>query len=427
MAGDFVELLDAVDRAVVASRGVVAAEATARAGAAAADLRRRRGFQGQTLVLGLAGGTGTGKSSLLNAIAREPVASVSRLRPHTERPLAWVPAERGPGLIGLLDALGVSERVPQTRWPGLALVDLPDVDSVAARHRRIVEELIPQIDGVIWVFDPSKYADPSLHEEFLEPLSDYRDQFLFVLNKIDTLDAGAEATIMADLRRLLGEDGYRQPRVFPIAADPLSGEPRGIGPLEAHLQEELDAKRIAVSKWLIDIARELRRLGHEAGVWDGASVGLRERWARDREAALGAILQSQGRGGRSDAVCRLEDLVAMIAVEAGPRAGARIETLFPEGEVERALDEAEQATALALESSRRRKKAMRAAQSAGRRVLDQRIGRPLRAELESRARFGAVLAEAGLTAAALQEGTTPLPTVGEPATSSTRAEQPDPV
>lgn len=399
---DVVELLDAVDRAVAAAVGVVSEESAARAAARAAELRRRRGFQGQTLVLAIAGGTGTGKSSLLNAIAREPVASVSRIRPHTDRPLAWVPAGPSPGLDDLFGDLGIMDSVPQTRWPDLALIDLPDMDSIADQHRRTVEDLIPRVDGVMWVLDPSKYGDPTLHSGFLRPLEEYRDQFVFVLNKIDTLGPSQRATVAEDVRRRLVADGYPDPHLFLTAVAPTTGVTEGLSELEAYLATLLETKRTAVSKWLIDIGRELRALGEEAGVWAGASVDLHARWTRDRDAAVAGILPGRGPGSRSDALCRLEDLVAMVAVEVGPRIGSTIRDRFPEGAVETVLDAAARDAAQAAAGTRRKRRSTEAAMNAARAELDQQIGDPLRVVLGGRARFGATLAEAGVGVAEVE-------------------------
>ena len=54
------------------------------------------GFPGDAYVLALVGGTGVGKSSLLNALAGGDVSPASARRPTTSEPIAWVPrTERG--------------------------------------------------------------------------------------------------------------------------------------------------------------------------------------------------------------------------------------------------------------------------------------------------------------------------------------------
>jgi GTP-binding protein EngB required for normal cell division len=399
---DVIELLDTVDLAVARASGVVSDEVVDRASLRTDQLRKRRGFQGKTLVLALAGGTGTGKSSLLNAIAGSAVASVSSLRPHTDRPLAWIPAPRSPGLEELLDDLGITDRVSQSRRPGLALIDLPDMDSVAAWHRRTVEDLLPRVDGVVWVFDPAKYRDPTLHAGFLRPMAEYRDQFVFVLNKVDTLTASGREAVAADLRTALEDDGYHDPLLFTTAAAPVSGSPSGVDELESYLGGQMDLKRVAVGKWLIDLSRELRALGDEAGVWAGASIDFNERWLRDRNAAAVGVVPGFGSGSRSDAVCRIEDLIAMVAVEVGPLVGDRIRDRFPEGTVEEVLEAAARESQRRAGEVRRKKKALEAAVEAAAVVLDTEIGEPIRDLLGDRAAFGATLLEAAVGAAELR-------------------------
>ncbi len=399
---DVVELLDAVDLAVARASGVLSDEFVAKATERTQELRKRSGFQGQTLVLALAGGTGTGKSSVLNAIAGDSVASVSSLRPHTDHPLAWIPHSWGLGLEGLLDDLGITDRVAQDAFPGLALIDLPDIDSVAEWHRRTVEDLIPRVDGVVWVFDPAKYRDPTLHFGFLRPLAEYRDQFVFVLNKVDTLAPSARDAVAVDLRAALEDDGYSDPRVFSIAAAPVTGPPDGVAALKSFLTEQMDVRRVALGKWLIDISRELRGLADEAGVWSGASVDFRERWHRDRDGAAAGILPGGSVGSRSDAACRLEDLVAMVAVEVGPLIGARITERFPEGSVEEVLEVAALEAKNAAAKVRRRRKALEAAKAAAGTVLEKEVGEPLRDLLSDRARFGATLVNAAVGAAEIR-------------------------
>ena len=92
------DLIDQLDLAVTRADGVAADDEIERALGVAKQARLRRGFIGDELVIALAGGTGSGKSSVLNAIAGAEIATVSRIRPHTDDPLAWIPESSGPGL-----------------------------------------------------------------------------------------------------------------------------------------------------------------------------------------------------------------------------------------------------------------------------------------------------------------------------------------
>ena len=92
--------------------------------------RRRLGFPGTAFVLALAGGTGSGKSSLLNALAGREVSRTGPLRPVTGEPVAWVPADQAQELGALLEWIGVGRVVTHTdaRIADLCLVELPDYD-----------------------------------------------------------------------------------------------------------------------------------------------------------------------------------------------------------------------------------------------------------------------------------------------------------
>ncbi|HEU4750766.1 MAG TPA: GTPase, partial [Acidimicrobiia bacterium] len=130
------------------------------------QIERRLGFKGDTYVMALAGGTGVGKSSVLNALAGQPVSPARALRPTTEHPLAWVANDSREMLAPLLDWLGISRVVGHHRadLQGVAILDLPDVDSIRIEHRATVDALLPRIDVVAWVVDLEKYDDERLHQ-----------------------------------------------------------------------------------------------------------------------------------------------------------------------------------------------------------------------------------------------------------------------
>ena len=134
-----------------------------------ADAIRRMGFPGDAYVLAFVGGTGVGKSTLLNALAGETVSPASVRRPTTSQPVAWVPAAEREALGPLLEWLGVQdvrEHGANDLGP-VAILDLPDMDSVASEHRARVEAILPRVDAVAWVTDPEKYHDAALHDDFL--------------------------------------------------------------------------------------------------------------------------------------------------------------------------------------------------------------------------------------------------------------------
>ena len=405
---DIIQVVDGLDLVVELSAGVVHPDDVRGARIAAARARERRGYLGGTLVVGIIGGTGSGKSSLLNALAGRVVAPVSAIRPHTSRALGWVPEDAEPGLTDLLDRLGIADRVYQDRFPGLALLDATDVDSVESGHRRQVEVLLPRIDAVMWVVDPDKYADPVLHREFISPLADSADQFLFVLNQIDRLAPTDRVAVAEDLRRLLAEDGIPNPILFYTAADPVSGPRRGIGDLAAYLEQRLDAKRVQLTAVLADARRTARHLASSAGVAGGASLAFEERWRRVVDGAATSLALAGGdRAAFDEALFSLEDLLANLASEAGGAFGARIRAMFRPGDVEGILADAVAAMDRLVppgEAGVVNPERRGAAAGVVFERLQESIGAPLRKVLWERASLAASLAGLAVEAAQAEAG-----------------------
>lgn len=373
-------LIDTVELAVSRAAGNTPAETILRAQQGIDALRNRKGHFGDILVVALAGGTGSGKSSLLNAIAGEDVAGVSVLRPHTQTPLAWIPREHSEGVERLLDDLDISQRVLQDVLPAVAFIDLPDIDSIADWHRQMVEELLPQVDAVLWVVDPEKYRDDVLHDQFLSPLAAFEDQFLFVLNKIDRLSVVDSDVVREDLMASLRHDGFKRPLIFALAAKPATGAVRGVDQLVEHLAEQVDVKRVAIGKAINDIAAILAELGDGSQVWSGGFLDFETRWRSACDLSAEELLANPGGAARHDAICRLEDLIAALAVEVGPTLGGVVRAEFPSERIERAVDLPPTGGAATSEALLGR--------------LESALGDPLRLLLWRRALFSATLASA---------------------------------
>ena len=245
---DLISLLDLADLAVARSQGVLEERDRAKLAATTARLRSRGGYVGDVLIVALAGGTGSGKSSIINALVSETVASVGVVRPTTSGSTAIVPADTDTDFGRLLAALNVDNVVRSSALSSTILVDLPDFDSIETAHRHIVDRVLPTVDAVLWVFDPEKYADRVVHEEFLSPMAAYEDQFLFILNQVDRLgcDAGA---VRNDLESQLSHDGYHNPEVVQCVG---AGEVQ-IDDVVAAVADRFDTKTTALAKAALDL------------------------------------------------------------------------------------------------------------------------------------------------------------------------------
>jgi 50S ribosome-binding GTPase len=287
--------------------------------------RTRLGFPGTAFVLALAGGTGAGKSSLLNALAGEEVSPAGATRPVTDEPVAWVPADAAAELRPLLGWVGVERVVSHddARFGELCLLDLPDYDSVEPRHRATVDQLLPKVDAVCWVLDPEKYGDRVLHEDYLRPLAHHADRAVFVVNRRDVIGGPEQvAALTADLRRRLAADGIDGRPVFVVAADPPEGN-QDHGELEqlrTWLSERMQAKAVVAARVAADCAAAGAELARRAGL-DGPAaarplVGEDARRAAGGRAVAAARSAVDVEGVRR--ACQRRTLAEARAAGAGP-------------------------------------------------------------------------------------------------------------
>ncbi|WP_433389063.1 GTPase [Micromonospora sp. KLBMP9576] len=182
-------------------------------------------------VVALAGATGSGKSSLFNALARMELSPVGVRRPTTgvTHACVWGPLDGGNRLLDWVGVLprhrfvreSVLDADDESALRGLILLDLPDFDSVQRSHRSEVDRLLGLVDLVVWVVDPQKYADRVIHTSYLREFHRHRDVTLVVLNQADRLPPAELPRVLADLRRLLDTDGLDGvPLLATTAVDP---------------------------------------------------------------------------------------------------------------------------------------------------------------------------------------------------------------
>ena len=239
-----------------------AEETLARAG------ERMRLSSSHTVVV-LAGGTGSGKSSLFNRVAGAEFSTVGVTRPVTRNAHACVWGDEGSGAI--LEWLAVPPRYRYSRaseldrgeedLAGLVLVDLPDHDSVMNHAGDLVHRLVSMADVMIWVLDPQKYADAAVHQRFLVPMAGHGAVLAVVLNQSDLLDQALVDECVADLRRLLDSENLHDVPILVTSA--VSGD--GLEDLRKLLADGVTARRAAAARISADVDGVVSRFEPFAG------------------------------------------------------------------------------------------------------------------------------------------------------------------
>ena len=260
-------------------------------------LSQRRELSTEHTVIGFFGATGSGKSTLFNAIAGQNIALSAPTRPTTSTVQAAI--WEAEGSEELLDWLGIDKRVyPQTqalaaegeategnetggnnkagggvaapnavtepapglfnrirravggrgemrtRTGGLILLDMPDFDSVTTTNRDLAARMMRYVDVLVWVVDPQKYADAVIHRDFMVPLAASGAQALCVLNQADKLAPAEVPAVLASLTRLLQAEGTEAHLLAaPIAVSARTGE--GVDVLRDLLAQVAAAKSLS--------------------------------------------------------------------------------------------------------------------------------------------------------------------------------------
>jgi len=308
MREGLIRAVEKAELAVASSVGIVSDEALEPTIELLKSIRARMSYPEDVLVVALAGGTGSGKSSLFNALVGKELVEVGGVRPTTSEPAASIPESGGSSFDGFLDHIGVHERHSH-EGPSLCLLDLPDTDSVEVAHRHRVDQVLPVVDAVVWVTDPEKYRDARLHHDYLEPLSEHSERFVVVLNQMDRLDPDELGAVLADLGEALEADGISREVILAISASPPVGPPVGIEELVDRLESMSKGRDVVAAKLVSDLAMTTRTLASGAGR------------ALDFDARAGAALdeatEELGNHDPDGAATSLTAFLDEIAVEVG--------------------------------------------------------------------------------------------------------------
>ena len=279
----------------------------ARAEAVVEKVTTRTGLAPGRTVVALAGATGSGKSSLFNALVGADVATVGVRRPTTSTPTAAIWGEEPVG--ELLDWLAVGSR-HHVEGPGpggqvggldgLVLLDLPDVDSREVANRVEASRVLERVDLFVWVADPQKYADSRLHDDHVRTLSAHGAVTLAVLNQADRLSGTDAERCRTDLARLLERDGLERPTVLMTSV--RTGD--GLDELRQRLANAVAGRTMARSRLAADVRTAAGELSShvsdgETGVDDATRAELLDALARS--AGVPAVVDAVARDYRMEA------------------------------------------------------------------------------------------------------------------------------
>jgi len=201
------------------------------------------------------GSTGSGKSTIVNALVGTPLTRVGVIRPTTRQPiLVHAPVDAGwfasdrilPGLArvrGTLSTPGTpasaagdspaASRIKELMLlahdavpNSLAIIDAPDIDSVAEDNRALAAQLLAAADLWVFVTTANRYAD-AVPWKLLDGAAARSITVAVILNRVPP---GAADEVLPDLTAMLRKRNLDAP-VFVIEEQPL--DDLGMLPAEA--------------------------------------------------------------------------------------------------------------------------------------------------------------------------------------------------
>lgn len=162
------------------------------------------------LIVAFIGGTGVGKSSLLNRLAGQAVAKAGVERPTSREVTLYhhqsLQLQHLPGSLPL-----AKTRISQhdnSQNAHIVWIDMPDFDSVEQANKALVFEWLPHIDVLVYVVSPERYRDNKAWQ--LLQAEGGKHAWLFVMNQWDR----AVTSQFEDFKQQLSKAGFADPLVL---------------------------------------------------------------------------------------------------------------------------------------------------------------------------------------------------------------------
>jgi hypothetical protein len=263
------------------------------------------------LVVATFGGTGTGKSSLVNALVGEAVSASGRERPTTRRPVLFVSPTADVAQFGLPVEEVEVVRSSSPLLRDIVLLDLPDPDTaegtpdgteegvseVARSNTARLRRLLPYCDVLLCTSTQQKYRSARVAEELLRGADGCR--LLFVQTHADL-----DSDIRDDWRARLPETVRRDDLFFVDSRQGLERRQAG-----AALEGELGRLEQVLTTQLAATERVRVRWANVGDLTAGALAEIDGLLAAEspRVERLRALLETQRREATTRIVARIED------------------------------------------------------------------------------------------------------------------------
>jgi len=162
------------------------------------------------LIVAFMGGSGVGKSTLLNRLAGKPIARTGIERPTSREVTLFhhhsVAIQQLPEQLPITQ-IKIAQHDEEAK-KNIIWIDMPDFDSTEQSNKQLVLQWLPHIDVLIYVVSPERYRDEKAWQLLLAEGA--RHAWLFVLNQWDR----GQIEQYDDFKQQLHKAGFFEPIIF---------------------------------------------------------------------------------------------------------------------------------------------------------------------------------------------------------------------